>query len=64
MKKNKYLFVIYVYEYDKGGEFLNSVRVELIDTNIKNAEKRALKLAGNENRNKTYTTVISELKND
>jgi len=64
MKKNKYLFVVYVYEYDKGGEFLNSVKTELVDTNMKSAEKRALKLAGNEDRNKTHTAAISELKDD
>ena len=65
MKKNKqYIFVIYVYEYADGSEFLNSVKVELRDENIKSAEKRALELAGTKDRKKVHTTAIIETNDD
>ena len=60
------LFIVVVYESkDPLGNFLNSTKVEIIDTSRQSAEKRALDLAGGAEKQFAHTTnVFERIKDD
>jgi len=62
----KFVFVMFVYEVkDERGNFQNSVEVQLLDFDLKNAKARALKIAGTKDRKHIYIrTIIEQTKND
>lgn len=62
MQNDTYLiFIVVVYEVkDPIGNFTNSTKVELFDTNRESAERRALELAGTDVRCHAHTTTVLE----
>ena len=60
------LFIVVVYESkDPLGNFLNSTKVEIIDTSRQSAEKRALDIRGGSEKQFAHTTnVFERIKDD